>query len=106
MHELVLSGQNEDLISDKLLELKEHTIAHFANEERLMQEHGFPPYPIHKYNHDQFLNEFAVLVQNWELSKDVEPLKMFLETTLPEWLHNHISTLDTVTAMFLNEQIG
>ena len=106
LHELVLSGQNEDFISDKLLELKEHTIAHFANEERLMQEHGFPPYPIHKYNHDQFLNEFAVLVQNWELSKDVEPLKMFLETTSPEWLHNHISTLDTVTAMFLNEQIG
>ena len=106
LHELVLAKKNNELISEKLQELKEHTIAHFANEERLMQEHGFPPYPIHKYNHDQFLNEFAVLAQNWESTKDVEPLKTFLETTLPEWLNNHISTLDTVTAMFLNEKIG
>lgn len=106
LHEMVLSGSDNELISEKLFELKEHTVAHFANEERLMQEHGFPPYPIHKYNHDMFLKEFAVLIQNWESSKDSEPLKVFLETTLPEWLHNHISTLDMVTAMFLNEKIG
>jgi hemerythrin len=105
LHDIVISGSDNDLISEKLLELKDHTVAHFANEERLMQEHGFPPYPIHKYNHDMFLNEFALLVQNWESTKDTEPLKVFLETTLPEWLHNHISTLDTVTAMFLNEKI-
>ena len=106
LHELVLSEQNIELISEKLQELKAHTIAHFANEERLMQEHRFPPYPIHKYNHDMFLNEIAMLAQNWESTKDKKPLKIFLETTLPEWLHNHISTLDTVTAMFLNEKIG
>ena len=106
LHELVSTDQNDEMISKKLLELQAHTIAHFANEERLMQEHGFPPYPIHKYNHDQFLKDFSMLVQHWESTKDVKPLKAFLETTLPEWLHNHISTLDLVTAMFLKEKIG
>jgi len=106
LHELVVSGQDSGLISEKLKELQAHTIEHFANEERLMQEYGFPPYPIHKYNHDQFLNDFAGLVKNWESTKDPKELLFFLENTLPEWLHNHISTLDTVTAMFLKEKIG
>jgi len=106
LHELVLADQNDEMINEKLHELKAHTIAHFANEERLMQKYGFPPYPIHKYNHDQFLKDFSALTQHWESTKDVKPLKAFLETTLPEWLHNHISTLDTVTAMFLKEKIG
>lgn len=93
-------------IDKKLEELHTHTRAHFANEERLMREYNFPPYPIHKYNHDQFLAQMKGRVADWQKFRDINQLKQFLEQDLVDWLNNHISTLDMVTAMFLNEKMG
>jgi hemerythrin len=110
LDEIINADMNPDekneLINNKLQELQTHTVTHFANEERLMRLHGFPPYPIHKYNHDQLLSELAMIVRNWEADKDIQALRKYLKAGLKEWLANHIATLDTVTAMFLKEKIG
>jgi hemerythrin len=106
IHSTINRDEKIELINNKLQELQTHTVAHFANEERLMRKYGFPPYPIHKYNHDQLLVELAGIVRNWENDKDIAVLKTYLEAGLKEWLANHIATLDTVTAMFLKEKIG
>lgn len=102
----MVPDEKNKLINNKLQELQTHTVAHFANEERLMRLHDFPPYPIHKYNHDQLLVELATIINNWELHNDIEELKTYLKTGLKDWLANHIASLDTVTAMFLKERIG
>ena len=38
----------------KVNEYIEHVNAHFANEEKLMQENDFPAYEMHKMAHDMF----------------------------------------------------
>ena len=65
-----------------------------------MLELNFPPYPVHKHAHDEYLNEFGVLVDSWRSSGDLAPVVTFLQQTTPAWLKQHISTMDLVTANF------
>lgn len=78
----------------------EHTVEHFKGEEKMMQEMAFPPYPIHKSEHDNALAVMDNVFREWQKSEDIMVLKRYLIETLPSWLTNHIQTMDTVTAMF------
>ncbi len=106
LHELLathLEGSDkEQEITQALAEVVEHTREHFAREERFMQEGNFPPYPVHKAEHDAFLADFETVASAWNDSKDAGQLKGFLEDVLPAWLDQHISTMDFVTARFLS----
>ncbi|MEO1928538.1 MAG: hemerythrin family protein [Nautiliaceae bacterium] len=68
---------------------------HFAFEENLMQKYNFFAYIPHKTEHDRILNELKNLN-----TEDKEELKKYLIKTFIPWLHNHINTIDTVTAGF------
>ncbi len=91
---------NKELIDKKYEEWVEHTLAHFEGEEKLMVEKGFPPYPIHKGEHDKVLLHMDDIYKQWQQSEDIQVLKNFISTYLPQWLTQHIQTMDTVTAMF------
>ena len=79
----------------------EHTVAHFRGEEIEMEEQAFPPYMMHKGEHDKALSIMDELFRTWQRSRDINILKNYFTTTLPQWLTHHIQTMDTVTAMFL-----
>ena len=78
----------------------DHTVNHFHNEEIKMQEMHFPPYLAHKGEHDRALQEMRELFAAWQQTRDIKALKIYFIEILPAWLHNHISTMDTVTARF------
>jgi len=40
------------------------------------------------------------LFRTWQTTRDINILKNYFTTTLPQWLTHHIQTMDTVTAMF------
>ncbi len=87
---------------DTLLEkLQEHTRLHFAEEERLMLETQFPPYPVHKGEHEKVLTDIAGHIENWKAKRDAVALREWLEKPIAEWLVDHISTMDHVTAGFI-----
>ena len=96
-----LENQEVEKVQTMMRELIEHTVAHFSGEEEMMREKMFPPYPVHKGEHDRALNELRVVAKNFEETKDTKALKNYIDTTLSPWLIQHIETLDTVTAMFL-----
>lgn len=79
----------------------EHTTAHFAGEEKEMAEKNFPPYPIHKGEHDNSLEQMKQVFDSWQKNHETRELKNYLEAYTEHWLIDHINTLDTVTAMFL-----
>lgn len=93
--------QNEDLLNNKYEIWFEHTVKHFNGEEVMMQEKQFPPYPMHKREHDNALARMKNLFDTWNETKDIMVLKTYFIEELPTWLINHIKTMDTVTAMFL-----
>ena len=101
-----IDSKNVDEVASIFDELVEHTIAHFSGEEEMMREKMFPPYPVHKGEHDRALNELKMAAKHFHESKDLDFAKNYVEGILTPWLINHIETLDTVTAMFLSNGVS
>lgn len=95
-----------DSTSSTLAELVEHTIAHFSGEEEMMREKKFPPYPVHKGEHDRVLNELKSIEKRFNEVQDFQLIKAYVDGSLIPWLINHIQTLDTVTAQFLETGVS
>jgi len=81
--------------------LFEHTRRHFAEEERLMQETRFPPYPMHKSEHDQVLANMAAQIERWQYGRDAVATRDWLGKAVGDWFITHVSTMDLVTAGFI-----
>lgn len=98
---LLDANASEAELAPLLEALFEHTRVHFANEERLMREVGFPPFEMHKSEHDRALNAFQLVMMEWRTKKDNGILREYICSETPQWLHQHIATMDTVTAQFI-----
>lgn len=95
-----LAALDHEMI-DKLLDnLLQHTVDHFAAEERVMQESGFPPYPIHKGEHDRVLADMSDRLAQWRNGRDGAALQAWLEGPVAQWFTGHVTTMDFVTAQF------
>ena len=96
----IAAGSPDD-IGDRLDELYRHTIRHFAEEERVMQEIGFPAYPVHKGEHDAVLADMAAHIERWRRDGDREALRDWIDAAVGEWFVNHVGSMDMVTAGFV-----
>lgn len=105
-YEKEASLENEELINAKYSEWFEHTIAHFRGENEMMQERGFGPYFIHKSEHDNALALMDATFASWRETKDIAALKRYFVEVLPQWLVQHINSMDRVTALFLTDGIS
>ncbi len=90
-----------DKINEQYKKWQLHTVAHFEGEEKMMLEKGFFAYPMHKGEHDNTLYIMNEIFKQWKDKKDISILQNYIQKDMPEWLVNHISSMDTVTAMFL-----
>ena len=109
INKLSVAAQNRDfeLTKTVLTELIEHTIDHFSGEEEMMREKKFPPYPVHKGEHDRVLNELKSVAQGFAQSHgDFQLITAYVDGSLTPWLIQHIETLDTVTAAFLETGVS
>jgi len=88
-------------VATLLDELLDHTRHHFAEEERLMHECCFPPYPMHKAEHDNVLADMAARIENWKQGRNAFALQEWLDKTVGDWFVNHVSSMDFVTAGFI-----
>lgn len=81
--------------------LLEHTRRHFAEEEGRMREAQFPPYAMHKGEHDRVLVALEARIAQWRQDHDDTALHNWLEHELGNWFVNHVNTMDFVTARFI-----
>ncbi len=95
------STQNEQKLNKQYKKWIEHTVKHFQNEEEMMQQKKFPPYLMHKKEHQYALDRMQEILEQWQNTKNINILKDYMSNELLKWLTNHIQTMDTVTAMFL-----
>ncbi len=97
----LIEEKSVDEITVKLDAFIAHTIEHFAGEEKMMLEKGFPPYRMHKMEHDRALAQMEEVAKYWKEHKDLNALGHYIKHFMPAWLIQHVSTMDTVTAHFL-----
>lgn len=79
-----------------------HTEAHFSRENQLMQEYGFPPFPVHAQEHDAALDGLHRMQQQWLENHGVDALSEFVFHSWPQWFQMHVNSMDNVTAQFLS----
>ena len=83
----------------------EHTLDHFEGEQIKMLELNFPPYSMHKGEHQKALAQMETVYRVWKEDRNISYLKQYIAKEIPMWLHNHIQTMDTITAMFFKQQL-
>lgn len=83
----------------RLLELINHTVAHFDMEHRWMEQTGFPPTAIHKCEHDHALKLLHDVRQRAETG-DIPHGRRMVEQ-VPVWFEYHAATLDSALASYL-----
>lgn len=96
------TGEDEE-VTRLLQAFINHNREHFAREEEEMIRVNFPPYSCHKGEHERVLEELAGVSSLWATNQDRDALQNYLTDTAANWLVNHISTMDTVTAMFVSQ---
>ena len=87
-------------LEEKIDEYIAHVKAHFANEERLMEEYDFPSYEMHKMAHDMFLADLQYATMQWKRYGDIKKIIYFIRKT-PEWIVMHVNSVDAPTADYL-----
>ena len=83
-----------------------HTQEHFGREEAAMQEVGFPPYPIHKGEHDRVIEEMESEETHFRETGDTGRLWSYVAEAVPAWFHGHIQSMDAITAQFVGMRRG
>ena len=88
------SGQGQKEIASLLDFLSDYVQTHFRDEERLQASSGFPGYPEHRKQHQQFITRLQDLQR--QLATEGSSLPVILQTNhmMVDWLINHISKLD------------
>ena len=77
-----------------------HARAHFDNEHRIMEETGFPAYPVHRAEHERVLAQLEEVVRRYEENGELALLRQFVFEIWPGWFDNHVNTMDFATAHF------
>ena len=103
-HDAVLAKDIE--LIDELFKVVQFDIEdHFSTEEQMMEESKFFAYPIHKSEHDTMRAKVKQLYENWNIHKNPENIKDFLENEFKHWIILHISRWDSETAMHIGDNM-
>jgi len=82
---------NQEKIKQVIYDCIDYTLSHFAFEESMQEEAGYPYCKPHKKVHELFTRKVAEYQQRMELGDDVAEE---LHATLARWLVNHIKRDD------------
>ena len=102
LHEAMLRGKGSKVIDQTLDNALGYTRLHFATEERLLLENGYPTYEQHKRLHDDFVGKVMCLKDR--LNQGQAVLAMELITEMRDWLAQHIQNVDRQYAPFLKQK--
>jgi hemerythrin len=94
-------GHGKDILASIFAELLEYTQYHFADEERLMKEAGFPDFYQHKANHEKLIEVVLNLKKNFDDHQ--EGIEERIMDFLKMWLNGHILGMDRNYKSYLKD---
>lgn len=94
------TGKGNQVMGDILKQLIAYTQTHFAAEERLLKQYGYPDFEAHKNEHNALVMQVLDLQKQFQEGKPV--LTQNIMTFLRDWLSRHIQGDDKKYGVFLN----
>ncbi|TNE95217.1 MAG: bacteriohemerythrin [Gammaproteobacteria bacterium] len=89
-------------LAEVLFDLVDYTMSHFAFEEALMDEAGYPDIALHRLTHDTFTRQIQTFKKRFEGGEDIAE---DLANMLQRWLLEHIVTDDVSYSEVVKRQI-
>lgn len=103
MLHVAIGTKNPKQVGEVLDELVDYTMSHFAFEESLMEQAGYPFLVAHKRVHALFSKRVNEFQSRFNLGEDVSEE---LLSTLTRWLVNHIRRDDADYAPVVKQGMG
>ncbi len=100
LHNAMREGRGKQELNKIFADLVAYTASHFASEERLMKQHGYPDYQAHHEIHTKMTNKAMSLQKDFQAGKTgitLDTMK-FLE----DWVSKHILVTDRKYGSFFN----
>lgn len=89
-------------LAEVLFDLVDYTMSHFAFEEALMDEAGYPDLALHRLTHDTFSRQIQTFKSRFENGEDIAE---DLANMLQRWLLEHIVTDDVSYSEVVKQKI-
>lgn len=102
--ESAYKSDDVDAVIHGLQALQAHSIDHFLHEEKEMKAHFYPPYQVHKQEHDRALMELDMLIQQLSDHRDLAKVVGYVMHSLPTWFVHHTATMDRMMAQFIAKE--
>ena len=99
LHDAMVAGKGRIAIYDTLIRLIDYTKMHFAMEQRLMAQYGYPERKTHETQHQELVNQVDELdrkVKAGQTTVTIETMDF-----LKKWLNHHILQTDHKFGEFL-----
>jgi len=100
LHDAMVAGQGKSHMAELLKALVAYTAEHFATEERIMRQTGFPGYPEHHLEHEKLTHQVLEFQRQFEEGRAV--LTIDLMQFLNDWLSSHIKASDKKMAAYVS----
>ena len=97
-------------ISDVIRFLEDYVFFHFGEEEKYMQQFGYPGYQAHKAQHQKFIENFNELKKELpKLEGGKKPgsydLSVWTNQVVVDWILDHIAKTDKQLGEFLKGKV-
>ena len=99
LHDAMAKGQAKDVLGKILGELITYCASHFAMEEKLFDQYGYPDAADHKDKHQKMTSKVLALQMQYDQGKAMMTLEVM--EFLQQWLDKHILGTDMKYAPFL-----
>lgn len=98
-----LKNDEEKAYLQKLLQgLADYTVEHFRDEEKLMQDKGYPEYAEHKTQHEGFVTKVSEFKEKFEAGEEMLAVEVL--DFISDWIYSHIMGVDQKYSAFLLEK--
>jgi len=101
-----VSGREREEVVTMLDFLDRYVVTHFATEEGLQREHGYPGYDSHRAEHALFLRRLHCFREELAASPPSRDFVLRVNQTLIDWLTLHILGVDKDAGEFLLKKMG
>ncbi len=102
LYQAMGQGAGQEALGKVLAGLVGYTKTHFAGEEALMRQHGYPEFAQHKAIHDALTTQVLSLEADLKAGKVALSLKV--ANFLKDWLTKHIMETDRKYGPFLQSK--
>lgn len=102
LHEAMAKGHGREALEPALKALATYTLEHFATEEALMRETGYPDLERHRDKHEALARQVDELLLRF--SKGYLTIPSTLSRFLADWLKHHIREEDVAFIAWMRER--